>query len=139
MHRPLRDFFGTAPDLTPYFTRALGVSADGTAWCALPMPFDKNGAIEVRHEGSETVTLSGEAWIDPRPLSTPLRLHAKWRQQRDVKTQPRSDYVVLDADGPGRFVGCALSVRNPVRQWWGEGDEHAWVDGEPFPSWFGSS
>jgi hypothetical protein len=29
-------------------------------------------------------------------------------------------------------------VRNPVKAWWGEGDEHAWVDDETFPSTFGT-
>jgi hypothetical protein len=27
---------------------------------------------------------------------------------------------------------------NPVRAWWGEGDEKIYVDGESFPSWFGT-
>ncbi len=27
---------------------------------------------------------------------------------------------------------------NPVSAWWGEGDEKIYVDGEPFPSWFGT-
>jgi hypothetical protein len=31
-----------------------------------------------------------------------------------------------------------LSLMNPVSAWWGEGDEKIYVDGERFPSWFGT-
>jgi D-arabinan exo alpha-(1,3)/(1,5)-arabinofuranosidase (non-reducing end) len=46
---------------------------------------------------------------------------------------------VLDVKGrPGRFVGLLLEVFNPTAAWWGEGDEKVYVDGEPFPSTFGT-
>lgn len=35
-------------------------------------------------------------------------------------------------------MGDALTIWNPVRRWWGEGDEKIWVDGEDFPSIFGT-
>lgn len=135
---PLGDFFGTAPDFTSYATAVAGVRADGTGWCRLPMPFARNVRVHVVNDGDVAVGLTLAAAVEPGRTVAPLRLHAKWRQARDLKTRPRSDYMVVDADGPGRFVGCSLSVRNPVKAWWGEGDEHAWVDGEKFPSTFGT-
>ena len=36
------------------------------------------------------------------------------------------------------YVGDALTIMNPVKRWWGEGDERIWVDGEDFPSIFGT-
>jgi hypothetical protein len=35
-------------------------------------------------------------------------------------------------------MGDTLCVVNPVKAWWGEGDEKIYVDGEPFPSHFGT-
>ncbi len=40
--------------------------------------------------------------------------------------------------GKGVFVGDNLNVVNPVEAWWGEGDEKIYVDGEAFPSHFGT-
>jgi hypothetical protein len=31
-----------------------------------------------------------------------------------------------------------LSVNNPAKGWWGEGDSKVWVDGEAFPSHWGT-
>lgn len=135
---PLGDFFGTAPDFTPYRTWLLGVREDGTGYSRFPMPCAKTAELRLIHEGSQQVAISGRLLLDRTPLPTEQRFHAKWRARLQVPTQPRSDWLVLDADGPGRFVGCALYVANPVRAWWGEGDEHAFVDGEEFPSTFGT-
>lgn len=35
-------------------------------------------------------------------------------------------------------MGNLLNIANPVRNWWGEGDEKIYVDGETFPSHFGT-
>ena len=35
-------------------------------------------------------------------------------------------------------MGDTLTIMNPVQKWWGEGDEKIWVDGEDFPSLFGT-
>ena len=40
--------------------------------------------------------------------------------------------------GRGRFCGVMLHVWNPRGGWWGEGDEKFFVDGEKFPSTFGT-
>jgi hypothetical protein len=48
------------------------------------------------------------------------------------------DWNYVEIKGKGLFVGDTLSVINPVSNWWGEGDEKIYVDGEPFPSHFGT-
>jgi hypothetical protein len=64
-----------------------------------------------------------------------MHFHAGWRREYPNQV---FDWPILQATGRGRFVGAALSIWNPVREWWGEGDEKVWVDGEKFPSWFGT-
>ena len=44
----------------------------------------------------------------------------------------------MTAKGRGIFAGVSFNLDNPVRAWWGEGDEKIYVDGENFPSWFGT-
>jgi hypothetical protein len=48
------------------------------------------------------------------------------------------DWTFVECKGQGVFVGDALAVANPVKAWWGEGDEKIYVDGEKFPSHFGT-
>ena len=67
-----------------------------------------------------------------------LLFHAKWRIEKDLPSRPFTDWTHLECSGNGRFVGGALHVINPVRGWWGEGDEKIYVDGETFPSHFGT-
>ena len=45
---------------------------------------------------------------------------------------------MLRTQGRGRFCGVMLHVWNPRGGWWGEGDEKFFVDGEKFPSTFGT-
>jgi hypothetical protein len=67
-----------------------------------------------------------------------MHFHAKWRAQFDVPTRPMQDWNYLKAQGQGVFAGVAFAIDNPVKDWWGEGDEKIYVDGETFPSHFGT-
>jgi hypothetical protein len=67
-----------------------------------------------------------------------MHFHAKWRAAFDVPTEPKIDWNYLTAKGRGVFAGVALAIDNPVKDWWGEGDEKIYVDGEKFPSHFGT-
>jgi hypothetical protein len=53
-------------------------------------------------------------------------------------TQPRRDWNYVKAQGKGMYVGDMLHITNPVKDWWGEGDEKIYVDGETFPSHIGT-
>ncbi|MFN0206460.1 MAG: glycoside hydrolase family 172 protein [Planctomycetota bacterium] len=139
---PFVDFFGTAPDFVKYKTYVIGIDGAGSGYCKFPMPYQNGAVFRFLNEGATAVQfeyrIGNRDSTDDDVKIPPLRFHAKYIQKNAIKTQPRSDYLILDADGPGRFVGCSLMVRNPVRVWWGEGDEHIFVDGESFPSTFGT-
>lgn len=44
-----------------------------------------------------------------------------------------NNYVILDTQGRGHYIGCNLSVTNFQGTWWGEGDDMIWVDGYKWP------
>jgi len=140
---PLSDFFATGPDWRPYRSYLFGVQDDGFAYCYLPMPLPEEAWIELLTQSPGEERLQGSVELALRsdrvslPKST-LLLHANWHERRGIKTRPRSDHRVLSAKGAGRYVGCSLVVGNRVRAWWGEGDEKFYVDGEDFPSTFGT-
>ncbi len=79
--------------------------------------------------------------IDFEPRDIPaysLAFRASWHLRKQIRTRLFSEFRVLNARGPGHYVGCCLSIANPSKIWWREGDEKFFVDGESFPSTFGT-
>ncbi len=85
-----------------------------------------------------TLITGGTTWIwDARSLY----FHAGWRQQYPIQTKANDgtmDWNYLEASGKGVYVGDTLVMHNGDTDWWGEGDEKIYVDGEDFPSQFGT-
>ncbi len=68
-----------------------------------------------------------------RPAGAGLALAGPWLQPNLDGAQ---NYVILDARGNGHYVGCNLNVdvfERQVNDWYGEGDDMIFVDGEPWP------
>lgn len=136
---PLGDFFGAAPGINAYDSLPFTVTKDGKMDCRWVMPFKQSAQITVTNHGTTPVALHGSlvaapyAWDDQSML-----FHAKWRISHDLNTNPHQDWNYLTAKGQGVFAGASFSIDNPNRSWWGEGDEKIYVDGETFPSTFGT-
>jgi len=75
-----------------------------------------------------------------QPVEKLGRFHAKWHRDAFPPREPERaiDWPFLKTEGTGRFVGVMLHIWNPRGGWWGEGDEKFFVDGEKFPSTFGT-
>lgn len=136
---PLGDFFGSAPGINAYESLPFTVAKDGRMECRWAMPFRKSALITVTNHGRTPVPLSGALVSAPYAWSgASMLFHAKWRISHDLDTNPRTDWNYLLAAGQGVFAGASFAIDNPNRQWWGEGDEKIYVDGEAFPSTFGT-
>lgn len=149
---PLNSFFGTHCGEEAYRTLALSRLEDGTFTCRFPMPFAQSARIELINGGK--IEVEAEVCIQIEPLPLPMdRLayfHAKWNTNafQPDRADRWPDYTVLKAQGRGRLAGISLHVYKrydnldpesyPGEYWWGEGDEKFFVDGEKFPSWFGT-
>ena len=138
---PLGDFFGTAPGINQYRSLPMGV-IDKSGYSSWFMPFAKEVRIELANDGQADATAQFEITYAPlkRPANEYGRFHAKWH--RDVfppkEKERQIDWTMLKTTGRGRFCGVELEVWNPRGGWWGEGDEKFFVDGEKFPSTFGT-
>lgn len=136
---PLGDFFGTGPGLNLFQALPCGVLDNGMMYSHWVMPFAKQATLRIRNEGDAPLSLLGRILTQPiRWSKERLYFHAQWHTRYPIPTRPMRDWTMVEAKGTGRFVGVALSVANPVRTWWGEGDEKFYVDDEPFPSTFGT-
>ncbi|MBZ0151803.1 MAG: DUF2961 domain-containing protein [Planctomycetes bacterium] len=150
---PLLDFFVTGPEGKAWRSARLAVERhqlDVNGWrgtelrlrCRWPMPLPDGGSLELLADG-DLHDVPQPTWsvvTERLPAgASPLLFRAAFHLTKGLSTRPFRDFLVLDASGgAGRFVGCSLLVQNPVRAWWGEGDEKLHVDGEAFPSTFGT-
>jgi hypothetical protein len=160
---PLGDFFGSAPGVTYHRTLPVGVT-DGGFYSHWFMPFAESAELSITNDGTEPRTVRFA--IHHRPLersaSELLRFHAKWHRnaflERSAAEGREIDWPLLLTEGRGRFCGVFLHVWNrweepaqpaktwwygrsggkTIDWWWGEGDEKFFVDGEKFPSTFGT-
>ena len=134
---PLADFFLVAGGLNVFETLPISVQKDGTMICRFPMPFKSNANVSLTSFGPDKVLVHASAVIGPAPKGEFDYFYAQWIPEKG-STRPMRDLEALRVNGSGRLVGSALHVANPTPTWWGEGDEKISVDGEPFPSFFGT-
>ncbi|WP_218129612.1 glycoside hydrolase family 172 protein [Kriegella aquimaris] len=136
---PIGDFFGSGIGLNPFQGWYRTVSEDGTMTCRWTMPYQKSGKISVVNLGETAINIDLKATVGSWKWdSESMYFNAAWRGQYPVTTRPFLDWNYVTLKGRGVYVGDALTIMNPVERWWGEGDEKIWVDGEDFPSIFGT-
>ncbi|MEP0844416.1 MAG: DUF2961 domain-containing protein [Phycisphaerae bacterium] len=110
--------------------------------CYWPMPFYQHARIELYNNGRRSIRriyYHVEYDLGPQPPNQGL-FHALFRYERDLKTQAhsgnttgRDNYVILETEGQGHYVGCAMFVDAPPGGWWGEGDDMIFIDHSPAP------
>jgi hypothetical protein len=136
---PLGDFFGTGAGVVQNEDFYRSVQCGGSWTCRWPMPYRQSARISVRNLGGEDFEINLTAETVERPWTDrSMHFYARWRFEHPIPTRPMKDWNYIEVNGKGVFVGDTLSVINPVSNWWGEGDEKIYVDGEKFPSHFGT-
>ncbi len=155
---PIGDFFGMGHGITKNFVSApLQMSPEnGTAMnCWFPMPFGENARVEIESHADEPIKFY--FYVDyevyDKEIDSQLRFHALWTRELtkgiegDVSnalycfggknTTGHENYVILEAEGKGHYVGCNLNIHNlrftQEWNWYGEGDDMIFIDGEPWP------
>lgn len=140
---PVGDFFGQVAGpakFDDWYRRANGAFMQ-TFWI---MPYAKSAKLTLTNLGPKKIrfartclTMRGEDFWSDRSM----HFHATWRAEYPIHAyggRGTMDWNYVDISGRGVYVGDSLAVMNPVAEWWGEGDEKIYVDGERFPSHFGT-
>src|SRR5579862_1170978 len=103
--------------------------------CFWNMPFRKSARVEIVNQSTKAINLLyyNIDWIkkDSLAANTPY-FYAQYRQE--YPAQHGTDYLILDTRGKGHYVGTVLAVRTRSPEWFGEGDERIYIDGEQQPS-----
>lgn len=132
---PLGDFFSCGNELCA-FENDLFSSPEGNSFNTyVPMPFKSSAKITVTNESDQLLThffydVNLEALKEPEQ-NAPY-FHCYWN--RDKQTKLAEDYLILPRiEGRGHIIGTAFVMNaNPVykKQWWGEGEVKAYIDGD---------
>lgn len=153
---PVGDFFGQGWGEEYLFNSLPLVASPGGGKalnCYFPMPFSKGAKITIENQ-SEEKCRAFYYYVDYEKLRSldkdVLRFHAWWNhelttpsskdenewalfREPDKNSTGEENYLILDAEGQGHYVGVNYFVQSPTPMWPGEGDDLFLIDGEPWP------
>ena len=137
---PVGDFFANSFGKRSEVVSLPVVVEDADSYnCFWHMPFRKSVRVEIVNQSEKNISLLyyNIDWIKKKRLSrnTPY-FYAQYRQEYPVKSG--EDYLILETEGKGHYVGTVLSVRTRSPSWFGEGDEKIYIDGEKKASIWGT-
>jgi hypothetical protein len=134
--------------------------------CYFPMPFSSRALITISNECTDRLLFFWYIDYEEYDFLDQNigRFHAQWRRQnptpgwgshpeiheqgidvlkflqentwKRLNTTGKDNYIILEAEGKGHYVGCNLNIDCYERQtndWYGEGDDMFFIDGEAWP------
>jgi hypothetical protein len=142
---PLGDFMGMgvgSNKLEHWWITTRSAFGGMTGAIAWPMPYRSEGRLTFTNLSNDPVELTCKIKADPWTWDErSMHFHASWHSEYPIHAyggRGTKDWNYLEATGKGVYMGDALAIMNPLPEWWGEGDEKIYVDGETFPSHFGT-
>jgi hypothetical protein len=155
---PIGDFFGLGLGIYhSWESEVLSVGSEKSLNSFFPMPFQHHAKITVTNEGKRPINsfyynVDYRTYNEALPAGT-VYFHAQYRQaqpnhgwtnQWETNQTPLVDkkpnlngednYVWMEAQGHGQYVGVTMSVLQNQDMWWGEGDDMFFIDGAKSPS-----
>lgn len=153
---PVGDFFGLG--LGNYFlyeSALTTVSSIQALNAYFPMPFARSARVTVSNQGempAESFYYNIDYATLAHPLADAASFHAQYRQQTPCKgwtnnwqsnddpivndkknLSGEGNYVFLEAEGRGHFIGVTHAVLQNQEGWFGEGDDMIFIDGGALP------
>jgi len=137
---PVGDFFANSFGKRSEVVSLPVIVEDADSYnCFWHMPFRKSARVEIVNQSEKPISLLyyNVDWVkkDRIDKDTPY-FYAQYRQEYPV--EHGKDYVLLETQGKGHYVGTVLSVRTRSPAWFGEGDEKIYIDGEAKASIWGT-
>jgi D-arabinan exo alpha-(1,3)/(1,5)-arabinofuranosidase (non-reducing end) len=143
---PIGDFFGLG--LGEYFvyqSALLAVAPVKALNAYFKMPYSSAARITVTNEGKATTRSLYFAidYVELPSLPGDLgRFHAQYRQSSPCQAvvsngknlDGKNNYVFLEARGKGHFLGVTQSIMQNQTNWFGEGDDMIFIDGDTLPT-----
>ncbi len=140
---PVGEFFGSGYSLNPYQTWMTAGDGNGKFESLWVMPFRENFKILFINYGRDTVQVKCSVdFMEYKWKPGSMYFGASWHEYFNIRTRDDHnspyDLNFIDIKGKGIYAGDQVTLFNNTYHWWGEGDEKIFVDGELFPSSFGT-
>lgn len=145
---PAGDFFGSGHMRTNSSTFFTGSDSSGYLSSSWIMPFRKTSRVAIINYGQRDAQVELEVrYTRHRRTANTMYFGASWHEYHNILTAGseltggtgrHTDITFTEIAGKGVYAGDGITVFNTVDAWWGEGDEKIYVDGEEFPSSFGT-
>jgi hypothetical protein len=140
---PAGEFFGSGYFRVPHRTWMNLITEEGTMESFWIMPFKKNCTLSFINHGDKAINIIGMAGLS-RYVWKPESMYfgSSWHEYHMINSRDSTgspfDLNFIDIRGEGLYTGDQVTLFNTTWHWWGEGDEKIFVDGESFPSSFGT-
>lgn len=138
---PLSDFQGSGLNTRTVDCRQLVADGNGTVRSFWSMPYSAEAMIEIVNTSDHSVPITIEAIVKVAKFEG-YHFHSDWHAGVGLKlskdAQDAGEWDFARLRGSGWYAGDNLTVFNHSKAWYGEGDEKIYVDGEAFPSFFGT-
>jgi hypothetical protein len=150
---PVGDFAGSGFGGKPVKSWYREMDDEGKVTSRWVMPYKKNAQITIINKAgfeidADLSVKTGDWKWDSRSMY----FHANYKYEPNVKDAAASnvrnippkdtlnpiEWNFISIQEKGIYLGNTLSLYNNMDSWYGEGDAKVWVDGETFPSEFGT-
>lgn len=140
---PVGEFFGSGYDPGTHQTWMNRCDENGLMESFWVMPFQDSCDIILINYGKEPVYVKFSAGFSPfKWNSRSMYFGSSWHEYSGIRTRDADgrhfDLNFVNIAGKGLYAGDQVTLFNNTYHWWGEGDEKIFVDGESFPSSFGT-
>ncbi len=109
------------------------------------MPFAKGARIEIENQAGTSIGgfYFYVDYYEMEELPADLGRFHSWynheltkveKGEGDANSDGKNNYVFADIKGKGHFAGINYYVNNPAPNWYGEGDDMWYIDGDTVPS-----
>lgn len=107
------------------------------------MPYAENATLKLINTSDLTCYVRLSAVVENHEFTeNTMYFHASWNKGDALPVSPDhnicKEWTFTSIEGRGNYVGDVLTLFNHAPAWYGEGDEKIYVDGEDFPSHFGT-
>lgn len=151
---PLGDFAGSGYGGKPVKSWYRELDSTGQITSRWVMPYQKTATVTIINRALFSVDVFAGVMVDKWKWdNTSMYFHTTYKYEENIKdakwdydvsklassdTAAPIEWPFINIQGKGIYLGNTLAVNNHMNSWYGEGDTKVWVDGEGFPSEFGT-
>ena len=140
---PLSDYAAGGLGAPEVICRQIVADGKGKVLSYWVMPYAENAVLKLTNISDVPCSVELSAITERHEFTdNTLYFHSSWKKSEALPVTDNHafcrEWNFTSIEGKGNYVGDVLTLFNHSLAWYGEGDEKIYVDGENFPSHFGT-